>query len=88
MSRWTHIITDNAGTKHRIEENGWDNGTVFLTLDGYKELSLKMYYRPERTWDDHMGNTPCGYYAIVPIKCFYNGAYHIEKRRVYLTLAG
>lgn len=32
---------------------------------------LKVYYRPERTWDDHMGNTPCGYYVNLPLpfKC-------------------
>lgn len=28
---------------------------------------LKVYYRPERTWDDHMGNTPCGYYVNLPL---------------------
>jgi len=88
MSRWTHIIKDQAGTEHRIEENGFEDGKVFLTLDGYKDMILKMYYRHERTWDDHMGNTPCGYYAIVPIRAYYKGAYHTERRRVYLTLLG
>ena len=38
---------------------------------------LSVYYRQERTWNDHMGNTPCGYYVIVP---FPNG----EKKRVYM----
>lgn len=28
---------------------------------------LKTYYRHERTWDDHMGNTPCGYFVNVPL---------------------
>lgn len=33
----------------------------------YNVHFLSVYYRPERTWDDHMGNTPCGYYCKVPI---------------------
>ena len=41
---------------------------------GYKRLSV--YWRPERTWDDHMGNTPCGYYVIVPLPTG-------ERKRVY-----
>ena len=41
----------------------------------YKELSV--YYRPERTWDDHMGNTPCGYFCIIPLP---SG----ERKRVYM----
>ena len=36
----------------------------------------KIYYRHERTWDDHMGNTPCGYYTNVMFKG--------KKRRVYI----
>lgn len=43
----------------------------------FKEHHLKVYYRHERTWDDHMGNTPCGYYCNVPMP---DG----RKRRVYL----
>ena len=38
---------------------------------------LKVYYRPERTWDDHMGNTPCGYYVLLPLL-------HGNKKRVYV----
>lgn len=37
---------------------------------------LKVGYRHERTWDDHLGNTPCGYYVTVPI----NG----HRVRVYI----
>lgn len=43
----------------------------------YKEHYLSVYYRDERTWDDHMGNTPCGYYCLVPMP---NG----KKKRVYI----
>lgn len=43
----------------------------------WKYHRTKVYYRPERTWDDHMGNTPCGYYVIVP---FPTG----ERKRVYM----
>lgn len=40
-------------------------------------VNSKVYYRPERTWDDHMGNTPCGYYVNVR---FSTG----ERHRVYI----
>lgn len=33
---------------------------------GNMEHVLKEHYRPERTWDDHMGNTPCGTYVNLP----------------------
>ena len=39
---------------------------------------LKVYYRHERTWDDHMGNTPCGYYVNLPLP------YGCGKKRYYL----
>lgn len=37
----------------------------------------QVYFRHERTWDDHMGNTPCGYYTNVPIT-------RSETKRVYI----
>ena len=37
----------------------------------------KVYYRPEKTWNDHLGNTPCGYYVIATLPTG-------EKKRVYL----
>ena len=41
---------------------------VYVSDDiNYQEHFLSVYYRPERTWNDHMGNTPCGYYCNVPI---------------------
>ena len=67
-----HYITDRNGTRHKIEENGWDETHAYIYLDNYKPMRLKMYYRHERTWDDHMGNTPCGYYINVPETEHYN----------------
>ena len=81
----THYITDRSGTRHRIEENGWDETHAYIYLDSYQPMKLKMYYRHERTWDDHMGNTPCGYYVNVPITCYTNNVgYKKETHRVYL----
>ena len=74
-----HYITDRNGRGHTVEEYGWEKGTVILCIDNDRIVNLKMYYRHERTWDDHMGNTPCGYYANVPIT-------RTERRRVYLDL--
>lgn len=46
--------------------------------DGYgKDLFLSVYYRPERTLDDHMGNTPCGYYVNITLP---DG----KRKRVYI----
>jgi hypothetical protein len=78
-----HYITDKNGKTHSIEEYGWDDEKVTVCLDNYKVLILKMHYRHERTWDDHMGNTPCGYYCIVPIHV---GNNKVERKRVYLDL--
>lgn len=74
-----HYIIDKNGYTHTVEEYGWENGKVTLCINNWKFVTLKMYFRHERTLDDHMGNTPCGYYAIVPIT-------KNERRRVYLTL--
>lgn len=87
-----HYLTAKTGEKIIVEEDGWENGKVYLSIYCgnkygmyfWRNATLKMYYRHERTWDDHMGNTPCGYYAIVPILKV-NG--HTERRRVYLRLA-
>jgi len=85
-----HYIIDKNGKQHTIEEYGWSNETnrATICIDNFSVKKLKMYYRHERTWDDHMGNTPCGYYVNVPLtsrdifgrKC-------TERRRVYLNLA-
>lgn len=37
----------------------------------------KVYFRPEKTWNDHMGNTPCGHYIIAHLPTG-------EKKRVYI----
>lgn len=74
-----HYIKDRQGNTHTVEEYGCNNGKVTLCVDNYMIKTLKMYYRHERTLDDHMGNTPCGYYAIVPLS-------KTERKRVYLNL--
>lgn len=43
----------------------------------YNVHFLSVYYRPERTWDDHLGNAECGYYCNVPMP---DGG----KKRVYM----
>lgn len=79
-------ITDRNGNKYKVEfttyiepdEKGVDK--VWVTIQSawdYSEKYLTVYYRPERTWDDHMGNTPCGYYVNLPL---WNG----QKKRVYV----
>lgn len=73
-----HYVKGKSGKVHTVEEYGWDKKKVTLCIDNNKIIERKMYFRPERTWDDHMGNTPCGYYAIVPIED--------QRKRVYLTL--
>lgn len=60
-------VIDEGKTGYWVED---DNGY-------YKYRHTKVHYRPERTWDDHLGNTPCGYYVIVP---FPTG----ERKRVYM----
>jgi len=71
------ITKDFNGTKHTIEGIGWNEGKAYIIVDGYMDKALTMYYRHERTWDDHMGNTPCGYYINVRL----NG----HQRRVYAS---
>lgn len=50
----------------RIDFLGNDKEKAYVSVDG-KEHALKLHYREERTWDDHMGNTPCGYYVVLPL---------------------
>lgn len=79
-----HWFKDKYGKEHIIEEYGWDKTHAIICLNNYKIMNLKMYYRYERTWDDHLGNTPCGYYVNVPINHFNKKK---EVKRVYLNLA-
>lgn len=76
-----HRLTDRNGNKHIVEEYGWDSGYATICIDNYIIKDVKMHYRAEKTWDDHMGNTPCGYYVIAPIP---TGGGKVERRRVYL----
>lgn len=54
-----------------------DNIQAFVCIDNWFFHWLKVYFRHERTWDDHMGNTPCGSYVNAP---FPGG----KRRRIYL----
>lgn len=60
----------------RVYFNGRDSEKAYISF-GYREHAFKIYYRPERTLDDHMGNTPCGDYINLR---FPNG----KKERAYL----
>lgn len=75
-----HYVKDPAGKTHTIDEYGWGNGKVTLCIDNSDVIEVKMYFKECRTWDEYMGNKPCGYYALVPIpNCK-------SRRRIYLTL--
>jgi len=58
-----------------------ENAVIDCFIDNWKHCQLKVYYRHEKTWNDHMGNTPCGYYVNVPIN-------KNEKKRVYIHCNG
>lgn len=65
----------------KIDFNGYENGKAYITVYNTwycKSHELKMYYRYERTLDDHMGNTDCGYYVNI------NFPYGVGKRRIYV----
>lgn len=85
-------ITGKNGKKYFVDffctidkskANANREGTTIVEIKavdwpGYCECKeLSVYYRPERTWDDHMGNTPCGYFCIIPLP---SG----ERKRVYM----
>lgn len=68
--------------KDKASRNGEGKTWVYVVekdniFSEYYEHYLQVYYRHERTWDDHMGNTPCGYYCNVPLP---DGS----TRRVYM----
>ena len=67
--RTRKYISDSDGTKYEIDFYCIiDNGKIEYSVKsdyGYSTHNTKVYYRHERTWDDHMGNTPCGYYFTV-----------------------
>lgn len=51
---------------NRIDYIGCDDNKVYVLINN-KEHVLKQYFRYYRTWDDHMGNTPCGTYVNLPL---------------------
>lgn len=79
--RTRKYIIDADGTKYEIDFYCIiDDGKIEYSVKsdyGYRTHNTKVYYRHERTWDDHMGNTPCGYYTNVPLG---NG----KTKRVYI----
>lgn len=70
-------VKDRSGREHSVELYGWEDGRATVCIDDCNVVTLKTYCRNERTWNDHMGNTPCGYYVNVPITSR-------ERKRVYL----
>ena len=61
---------DNDGNTVVFDPIGTDNGKCEFYIvwrGGYFLHKLKMYFREERTLDDHMGNTECGYYVNSPM---------------------
>lgn len=70
-------IKDNAGKTHTVELWGTENNKAVLCIDNRIIVNLKLYYRHERTLDDHMGNTYCGYYVNLPLS-------KTERKRFYI----
>lgn len=56
---------------------GTENGKMFWILNGKHEKCSKLYFRHEKTLDDHMGNTPCGLYFIARFQ-------NRKSKRIYL----
>ena len=77
MSPDIKYVTDKNGRTRKIEffEVIENEMTGYYVDNVYHHT--KVYYRHERTWDDHMGNTPCGYYVLAPLG---NG----ERKRIYI----
>lgn len=66
----------------KVDFNGFSDGKAYVTVCNAwycKDHTLKMYFRNEKTWDDHLGNTESGYYVNIPFP------YRIGKRRVYVA---
>ena len=70
-------IADKYGKIHIIDFfEIIENGKTGYYIDNIYHRT-KVYYRSEKTWDDHMGNTACGYYVIATLPTG-------EKKRVYI----
>lgn len=69
----------------KVENTYIENGKVTVYVWNMwhcSEHHLKVYYRHERTWDDHMGNTECGYYVNLPLPfCCGTRRYYLEFGR-------
>ena len=82
------------GTDYKVDVYGYDPDTKSFLIDVYykhqtgnyyfyKSYVLKGNYRHEKTWDDHLGNTDCGYYVNIPLKYFSGNTVKTGKKRVY-----
>lgn len=76
MKRYIHF---ENGQTHTFELFGFNhsNGTFVYCIDDKYMHETKGYFRHERTWDDHLGNTPCGYYVLAPLP---DG----QRKRIYV----
>lgn len=54
-----------------IDEKGKVSVDLYYFHSGnyyfHKTHYLKAYFRNERTWDDHMGNSEWGYFVVMPL---------------------
>ena len=64
--KYINVRNEEFKVEFDLIENG-KVGVHVWNMWTYKFHKLKVYYRPERTWDDHMGNTDCGYYVNLPL---------------------
>lgn len=83
---------DVLGNEHRVEIIGTNlkkgKCTIFLDRDMHPK-TLKVYYRNEKTWDDHMGNTQCGYYINVPYYLYHHPqGFKNHTKRIYINHKG
>ena len=69
------------GKTYKVDIYGYDHETgkfvVSIESPYYMMHTLKGYFTDERTWDQHMGNAPWGWYVNLPIE----GGHH---KRLYI----
>ena len=82
-------VTAKDGRTHKIDFFcvAWEGEKTTYYVDNVLRQS-KVYYRPEKTLDDHMGNTPCGLYTIVPLRYFDGEQMRTQRKRVYIFWKG
>lgn len=73
MKRFKH-----NNNSHSVDIIGTENGYMDYIVDGWKVKRAKLHYRPFRTWDDYMGNTPAGQYFIARFPTFTKRFYLCE----------